>query len=161
MSELDYAYGAFGSAAVVTLVSVGGAFYGVVTRTGTRINLPLLFTGLSVATAPVALGVILIAASEYKNAGKVVENVNSLYEKEKAQYTKYKQQEAISLIVAAVGFPFIVSGLSSLANPQTTNRRAFAAMAGAGGLTAIGGAISYGVYYSLAAGVLNELNKMP
>jgi hypothetical protein len=162
MSELDYAYGAYASAGVVALVSVGGAYYGVITRTRSRVNFPLLYAGISAASAPLALGLGLSSYGLYKNAGKNVENLDAYYDKynkEKEQYKKYMQQQAISGMVASVGVPFVVGGLTSLLNPDIPNnyRPALRYMVGAGSLIIFGGMSGLLTYYALAE---NELKKI-
>ena len=151
-TEVNYAYGAYGSAGVVGAVSLVGGFYGVVTRSRTRPNMAFLLPGLTLASVPAALGVGLTAYAGYKQSGKKVEKLHQLFEKEKAEYTKFMQQAAIGQMIASAGVPLTTSILLYFLNEN----RLFLYSGAAGAVLVIGGMSAYGANYASAQ---NELKK--
>jgi hypothetical protein len=164
MSELDYAYGSFGAAGVIGLISVVGSTYGVVTRSRTRVNLPFFINGMALATVPVALGGVLSAAYLYKIAGTDVEQLGSVnhgfFIKEKKEYKNYQEQAAISGIIASLGLPIIASPiLLGFDNLSVNAIRIRNGLVVAGSLIMIGGIIGMGVNTANAASVRSDILK--
>lgn len=164
MSELDYAYGSFGAAGVIGLISVVGSTYGVVTRSRTRVNFPFLFNGIGLATVPAALGGVLAGAYLYKIAGKDIEELgNSNYGyfiKEKKEYKNYQEQTAISIMITSLGFPIAASSLFLDINDLSVNAgRIRTALVVLSGLITIGGSIGIAVNGTSATSVRSDILK--
>jgi hypothetical protein len=156
--ESEYAYGAFGSAGVVGLISVVGGYYGVVTRSRTRPNYPFLTTGLTLSVVPAALGAILIIYDRaYKNADEAVRKYTAnIYELDKAKYIKLQQDAAIGLMVTTLSFPLGVGSMYFLYNE---NVRMFSILAGASAVCIVAGMTTYGVQASAAEEVIKKLRS--